>query len=97
MFGIKFIVQGRYQGVLYFQNVILCNGICENVILFTPIIKVRVSLRRISRYSQITNSIIFRPLVWNFSQIEQLMWEIAATVSTGRHPYRIFIGIGRGV
>ena len=57
MFGIKFIVAGRYQVVLYFQNVIFCNSIRQHVILFTPIIQVRAGLCLFSRYSQIISSI----------------------------------------
>ena len=72
VFGIKFIVQGRYQGVLYFQNVIFCNGIREHVILFTPIIQAWSTLCLFSRYSQIISSIIFRSLALNVFQIEKI-------------------------
>ena len=51
-----------YHGVLYYQNVIKFHGTGGRVLRFTPERKLRHSLRRVSRDSQMFIGILFRSL-----------------------------------
>lgn len=70
-----------YQGAVYFQNVLRCHGTQVNVISLMSIQNVRPLLRRISRKSQMLNSVICILLVPNFSRIRKLMFKIQIEVN----------------
>jgi hypothetical protein len=56
-------LHGIYQNVLHSQNVVIFHGTRPNVILLTPMRKVRPFLHRLSQNSQTFSSIICRYLV----------------------------------
>lgn len=64
----------------FFQNVVLFNGTCLNVISFTPKQKVQSSLGQFSRNWKMLNSITCRAVILNFSPIEQQMWRVLTEI-----------------
>lgn len=59
-----------FQGVLYFQNVIMFEDETGNVILFTTVRKTQPSLHQFSRNSHMLKRVMGNFIVPNFTQIE---------------------------
>lgn len=70
------IVNKFYQGLLHFQNIIWLHCTRVHEFLLTSTRKVRASLRRFSRSSQMLNSIMHRPLTPDFQEVRLKIFKL---------------------